>query len=74
MVLGLKRGWLDTERLHGKYGIDPLAAWAPVWVGLEAEGFLDQLRPRPHLSRKGLLTVDALLHRFFEAERLAAAS
>ncbi|MBU6277206.1 MAG: coproporphyrinogen III oxidase family protein [Planctomycetes bacterium] len=73
-VLGLKRGTLDVDRLGRKYGVDPLAAWAPVWAGLEAEGYLDQLRPRPVLSRRGLLMVDALLHRFFEGESLAAAS
>jgi oxygen-independent coproporphyrinogen-3 oxidase len=73
-ILGLKRGTLDVDRLGRKYGVDPLAAWAPVWTGLEAEGYLDQLRPRPVLSRRGLLMVDALLHRFFEEESLAAAS
>ncbi|MBM3955216.1 MAG: coproporphyrinogen III oxidase family protein [Planctomycetes bacterium] len=73
-VLGLKRGTLDVDRLGRKYGVDPVAAWAPVWAGLEAEGYLDQLRPRPVMSRRGLLMVDALLHRFFEGESLAAAS
>jgi oxygen-independent coproporphyrinogen-3 oxidase len=73
-VLGLKRGTLDVDRLGRKYGVDPLAAWAPVWAGLEVEGYLDQLRPRPVLSRRGLLMVDALLQRFFGGESLAAAS
>jgi oxygen-independent coproporphyrinogen-3 oxidase len=67
MVLCLKRGWLDAGRLAGKYGVDPLAAWAPQWRALEEEGFLDLASGQPRLSRKGLLQVDSLLARFFEA-------
>ncbi|MEI6239105.1 MAG: coproporphyrinogen-III oxidase family protein [Planctomycetia bacterium] len=66
VVLGLKRGSLDVERLTGKYGIDPLVAWRPQWESLAAEGWLEAVRPRPVLTRAGLLRVDALLHRFFE--------
>jgi oxygen-independent coproporphyrinogen-3 oxidase len=65
VVLGLKRGWLDTARLAAKYGIDPLDEWRPQWESLREEGFLDALRPVPRLSRRGLLQVDALLARFF---------
>jgi oxygen-independent coproporphyrinogen-3 oxidase len=66
MVLCLKRGWLDLERLKRKFGIDPLEEWAGTWESLMAEGFLETLRPRPVLSRRGILAVDALLPRFFE--------
>ena len=66
VVLGLKRGALDPARLQAKYGIDPLVAWAPQWESLAAEGWLESVRPRPVLTRAGLLRVDALLHRFFE--------
>ena len=66
VVLGLKRGWLDVARLRGKFGVDPLAEWADVWRGLEAEGDLDAIRPEPVLSRRGLLRIDSLLPRFFD--------
>jgi oxygen-independent coproporphyrinogen-3 oxidase len=67
MVLQLKRGWLDADRLHKKFGIDPLVEWAPVWQKCLAEGYVENIAPRPVLTRKGLLQVDALLHRFFDA-------
>ena len=66
MVLCLKRGWLDTGRLTGKYGVDPLAAWAPQWKALEEEGFVDLAEGQPRLTRTGLLQVDSLVARFFE--------
>ena len=66
LVLGLKRGRLDTERLRRKFGVDPLAEWAPQWRALEAEGAIESLGPPVVLSRRGLLMVDALLPRFFE--------
>jgi oxygen-independent coproporphyrinogen-3 oxidase len=66
VVLGLKRGSLDAGRLAAKYGIDPLVEWGPVWESFVAEGWLESVRPRPVLTRAGLLRVDALLHRFFE--------
>jgi oxygen-independent coproporphyrinogen-3 oxidase len=40
VVLGLKRGALDTRRLAAKYGIDPLTEWAKQWDSLAAEGVL----------------------------------
>lgn len=66
MVLCLKRGWLDVDRLRHRYGVDPLDEWRGVWEGLREEGHLASLEPRPVLSRQGLLQVDRLLHRFFE--------
>jgi oxygen-independent coproporphyrinogen-3 oxidase len=66
MVLCLKRGWLDAARLESKFRIDPLEEWADTWEALMAEGFLEHIRPRPVLSRRGILAVDALLHRFFD--------
>jgi oxygen-independent coproporphyrinogen-3 oxidase len=73
MVLGLKRGWLDAQRLERKFGIDPLEEWSAEWESLMAEGFLERIRPRPVLSRRGILAVDALLPRFFPAATAAAA-
>jgi oxygen-independent coproporphyrinogen-3 oxidase len=66
VVLGLKRGSLDVGRLALKYGIDPLVEWGAVWESLAADGWLEGVRPRPVLTRAGLLRIDALLHRFFE--------
>ena len=66
-VLGLKKGALDVERLRGKFGVDPLEAFAPQWRSLEEEGCLERDRPAPVLTRQGLLMVDALLPRFFDA-------
>jgi oxygen-independent coproporphyrinogen-3 oxidase len=64
-VLGLKRGWLDVDRLRARFGVDPLEAFAEQWASLEAEGCLETRTPAPVLSRRGLLMVDALLPRFF---------
>jgi len=66
VVLGLKRGTLDVDRLAQKYGIDPVAEWAAQWRSLDEEGWLECRAPRPVLNRAGLLRVDSLLHRFFE--------
>ncbi|MBM4012488.1 MAG: coproporphyrinogen III oxidase family protein [Planctomycetes bacterium] len=65
LVLGLKRGWVDRQRLTAKFGIDPLAAWRPVWERFAAKGWVDRLDPEPRLSRAGLLCVDSLLPSFF---------
>ncbi len=66
VVLGLKRGRLDTERLRAKYGIDPLAEWSEHWASLAAEGAVERAGSPIVLTREGILRVDALLHRFFE--------
>ena len=67
LILCLKRGWLDTARLTARYGIDPLEEWAANWQSLEKEGFVESIRPRLRLSRAGLLQIDSLLPRFFDA-------
>ena len=66
LVLGLKRGRLDTPRLARRFGVDPLVAWAPQWQALAEAGYIESLGPPVVLSRRGLLQVDALLPRFFE--------
>ena len=66
LVLGLKRGRLDTERLRAKYGLDPLVEWRDAWERLVHEGDVESLGPPVRLSRQGLLRVDALLPAFFE--------
>ena len=67
VVLGLKRGRLDTQRLARRFGVDPLVEWAAEWQRLAAEGHVESLGPPVVLSRQGLLQVDSLLPRFFEA-------
>jgi oxygen-independent coproporphyrinogen-3 oxidase len=67
LVLGLKRGRLDTGRLSRKFGVDPLAEWADQWRSLESEGYLERTASGPVLSRRGLLQIDSLLPRFFDA-------
>lgn len=72
LVLGLKKGVVDTERLAAKFGVNPLAEWASVWQELVSEGYLEPLQDhsQPRLTRRGLLQVDALLPRFFGDSRL----
>jgi len=67
LVLGLKRGRLDSGRLFRKFGVDPLAEWATQWRALDSEGYLERIEPEPVLSRRGLLEIDALLPRFFDS-------
>jgi oxygen-independent coproporphyrinogen-3 oxidase len=67
LVLGLKKGRLDTARLTRKYGVDAVVEWEAVWRRLSEEGWLAAARPDPVLTRAGLLRVDALLPAFFEA-------
>jgi oxygen-independent coproporphyrinogen-3 oxidase len=66
LVLGLKKGGLDTRRLAAKFGVDPLVEWQPVWERLTAEGWLEPGGGEPRLTRSGLLRVDSLLPGFFE--------
>ena len=67
LVLGLKRGRLDADRLARKFGVDPRVEWAAEWEALESEGYLERTPAGPTLSRRGLLEIDALLPRFFDA-------
>ena len=66
LILGLKKGTIDTRRLAAKYGVDPLVEWGGVWERLLRAGWLESLAPQPVLTRAGLLRVDTLLPAFFE--------
>ena len=66
LVLGLKKGTVDTQRLAATYGIDPLVEWQDAWQHLADAGWLAARGPLPVLTREGLLRVDSLLPVFFE--------
>jgi len=66
LVLGLKKGTVDTQRLTAAYGIDPLVEWQDAWQHLADAGWLAARGPLPVLTREGLLRVDSLLPVFFE--------
>ena len=42
LVLGLKKGSVDTERLSKKFGVDPVVEWSQAWNELSEQGFLDK--------------------------------
>ena len=67
LILGLKKGTIDTRRLAAKFGVDPLVEWGGAWERLSRDGWLEAIAPQPVLSRAGLLRVDSLLPAFFEA-------
>jgi len=66
LVLGLKKGTVDTQRLTAAYGIDPLVEWQDAWQHLADAGWLAARNLLPVLTRAGLLRVDSLLPVFFE--------
>jgi oxygen-independent coproporphyrinogen-3 oxidase len=70
LILGLKKGTIDTRRLAAKYGVDPLVEWGGAWERLLRDGWLKSLAPQPVLTRAGLLRVDSLLPAFFEPSDL----
>ena len=59
LVLGLKKGTVDTQRLAATYGIDPLVEWQDAWQHLADAGWLAARGPLPVLTREGLLRVDS---------------
>jgi hypothetical protein len=68
LVLGLKKGSVDTARLSNKFGVDPVVEWSQAWNELSKQGFLEPIETTesPQLTRSGLLQVDSLLNRFFD--------
>ncbi len=70
LILGLKKGTIDTRRLAAKFGVDPLVEWGGAWERLSRDGWLEAIAPQPVLTRAGLLRVDSLLPAFFEPSDL----
>ncbi len=68
LVLGLKKGSVDTVRLSDKFGVNPVVEWSEAWSELARQGFLEPIETTrsPQLTRSGLLQVDSLLNRFFD--------
>ena len=68
LVLGLKKGSVDTGRLSDKFGVNPVVEWSEAWSELARQGFLEPIETSgsPQLTRSGLLQVDSLLNRFFD--------
>ena len=68
LVLGLKKGSVDTARLSKKFGVDPVVEWSQACNELSKQGFLEPIETTesPQLTRSGLLQVDSLLNRFFD--------
>jgi len=68
MILQLKTGALDRSYFQGKFGIDPLLEFRPVFDQLAEAGFAGRDNGSILLTRKGLLQVDHFLSEFFEPE------
>lgn len=68
LILQTKMGTLEPAYFRGKFGVDVLDRFRPVWDRLSAEGMLSVADDRVVLSRQGLLQVDRLLPAFFEPE------
>jgi oxygen-independent coproporphyrinogen III oxidase len=68
-VLQLKRGSVAPPYFRDKYGVNLLERFRDQLDSLRAAGFLDTANEdRVAITRKGLLRVDVLLHRFFLPE------
>jgi oxygen-independent coproporphyrinogen III oxidase len=68
-VLQLKRGVLQPAYFDRKYGVNVLDRFAEPLSSLQDEGMLDAVDSQSvRVSPRGLLRVDALLHRFFLPE------
>jgi oxygen-independent coproporphyrinogen-3 oxidase len=68
MILQLKRGYLETDYLQQKFGVDVLDHWSDQWASYEDDGLVRRQNGRVELTRDGLLQADALLPAFFEPQ------
>jgi oxygen-independent coproporphyrinogen-3 oxidase len=67
-ILLLKTGHLDAAYFQNKFGVDILKEFHEAFASIVADGFAHIDANQIHLTRDGLLRVDALLPRFFEPE------
>lgn len=68
LVLQLKRGFLEVDYFHKKFGVNIIQQWAEVWQHYAEEGLLSYDENRVELAMPGLLRVDSMLPAFFEEE------
>jgi oxygen-independent coproporphyrinogen-3 oxidase len=68
MILLMKTGRLDAGYFRNKFGVEIVREFAEGFSSLVAEGLAQVDGDEIRLSREGLLRVDSLLPRFFEAE------
>lgn len=68
MILQLKTCSLDTEYFQRKFGVDVWDEFRPVYEELERRELLNHTSGKIELTRNGVLQVDHLLNKFFEAE------
>jgi oxygen-independent coproporphyrinogen-3 oxidase len=68
MILLMKTGHLDASYFQDKFGVNILQEFNEPFSSLVADGFAHTYGNQIHLTRDGLLRVDALLPRFFEPE------
>lgn len=66
-ILRLKSGEVSVPELRAKYGGDAIAIFGPQLQELAAAGLLTYSANAVRLSREGILCVDRLLPRFYEA-------
>jgi len=64
----MKTGRLDAGYFRKKFGVEIASEFAEGFSSLVAEGWASVDGDEIRLSREGLLRVDSLLPRFFEAE------
>ncbi|MCA9057932.1 MAG: coproporphyrinogen III oxidase family protein [Planctomycetaceae bacterium] len=71
LVLLMKEGQVDLERLNQKYGVDVQQEFGQALSNQQAAGYLEVIDNRLQLTRKGLLQVDSLLPEYFEPQHRA---
>jgi oxygen-independent coproporphyrinogen-3 oxidase len=68
MILLLKTGHLDAAYFREKFDTEIIDEFDEAWSSLVGDGFAQINGDEVRLTREGLLRVDSLLPRFFEAE------
>jgi oxygen-independent coproporphyrinogen-3 oxidase len=71
LVLLMKEGEVDLQRLDQKYNVSTLVEFASALRNQQAAGYIEVAGSRLKLTRKGLLQVDSLLPEYFEPQHRA---